>query len=166
MIVYHGSVVEVPLPDISHSKRFLDFGRGFYVTSFREQAERWAQRKFLRSNPGTGVSPVVNEYELLGAFDGFSILRFSEVGEEWFDFVCACRNGDDPAQGRDAIVGRVANDDVFKTIQKFQQGRMTKQEAIKELRYAKPNDQIAFRTDAAIRACLRFVRSCRLDVRG
>lgn len=166
MTVYHGSIDEVRSPDTSHSKRFLDFGCGFYVTSFREQAERWAQRKFLRSNPDSGISPVVNEYELLDAFDGFNILRFSEVGEEWFDFVCACRKGDDVAQGRDAIVGRVANDDVFKTIQKFQQGRMTKQEAIKELRYAKPNDQIAFCNDTVIRACLKFVRSYRLEVRG
>lgn len=166
MTVYHGSIVEVRSPDTTHSKRFLDFGRGFYVTSFREQAERWAQRKFLRSSPDAGISPVVNEYELLDAFDSCNILRFSEVGEEWFDFVCSCRNGDDIAQGRDAIVGRVANDDVFKTIQKFQQGRMAKQEAILELRYAKPNDQIVFRNTATIRACLKFVRSYRLEVKG
>ena len=166
MTVYHGSVVEVRTPDVSHSKQFLDFGRGFYVTSFREQAERWARRKFLRSNPEVRATPIVNEYELLDTFDGFNILKFSEVGEEWFDFVCACRNGDEVAQGRDAIVGRVANDDVFKTIQKFQQGRMTKQEAIKELRYAKPNDQIAFRSNAAISACLKFLRSYQLEIRG
>ena len=58
------------------------------------------------------------------------------------------------------------DDDVFKTIQKFQQGRMTKQEAIKELRYAKPNDQIAFCNNTVIRGCLKFVRSYRLEVRG
>lgn len=25
MIVYHGSTVAIPLPDVAHSKRFLDF---------------------------------------------------------------------------------------------------------------------------------------------
>ncbi|MEE3480724.1 MAG: DUF3990 domain-containing protein [Lachnospiraceae bacterium] len=45
MIVYHGSSVAVPSPDISHSYHALDFGRGFYVTSVKEQAERWARRK-------------------------------------------------------------------------------------------------------------------------
>ena len=45
MRVYHGSAVEIPQPDTTHSKRFLDFGPGFYVTTFRKQAERWARRK-------------------------------------------------------------------------------------------------------------------------
>ena len=45
MIVYHGSSVVVRQPDILHSYRALDFGKGFYVTSVKEQAERWAKRK-------------------------------------------------------------------------------------------------------------------------
>ena len=45
MIVYHGSSKTVRQPDILHSYRALDFGRGFYVTTVREQAERWARRK-------------------------------------------------------------------------------------------------------------------------
>ena len=38
MIVYHGSTMIVREPDIEHSFRPLDFGKGFYVTSNREQA--------------------------------------------------------------------------------------------------------------------------------
>lgn len=38
MIVYHGSNIIVNLPDIEHSFRPLDFGKGFYVTTVREQA--------------------------------------------------------------------------------------------------------------------------------
>ena len=45
MIVYHGSSEVVRQPDILHSYRALDFGKGFYVTSVRGQAERWARRK-------------------------------------------------------------------------------------------------------------------------
>ncbi len=45
MIVYHGSNVIDDKPDVDHSYRPLDFGKGFYVTSNREQAERWARRK-------------------------------------------------------------------------------------------------------------------------
>ena len=40
MIVYHGSTLQIVHPDIAHSKRYLDFGRGFYVTSFQPQAEK------------------------------------------------------------------------------------------------------------------------------
>jgi len=45
MIVYHGSNVVVEKPDVNHSFRPLDFGKGFYVTTVREQAIRWANRK-------------------------------------------------------------------------------------------------------------------------
>lgn len=40
MIVYHGSDVVVQTPDVLHSYRNLDFGKGFYVTTVREQAEK------------------------------------------------------------------------------------------------------------------------------
>ena len=33
MIVYHGSALVVDKPSISYSKKFLDFGVGFYVTT-------------------------------------------------------------------------------------------------------------------------------------
>ena len=36
MIVYHGSNVIVNDPDINHSVRPLDFGKGFYVTTVRD----------------------------------------------------------------------------------------------------------------------------------
>ena len=38
MIVYHGSNMVVEHPDVNHSYRDLDFGRGFYVTTVKEQA--------------------------------------------------------------------------------------------------------------------------------
>lgn len=55
MIVYHGSIQSVERPDILHSYRALDFGKGFYVTTIREQAERWAKRKADIYVKGTGV---------------------------------------------------------------------------------------------------------------
>ena len=45
MIVYHGSSEVVRQPDILHSHRALDFGKGFYVTTVSQQAERRARRK-------------------------------------------------------------------------------------------------------------------------
>jgi hypothetical protein len=32
MIVYHGSYKEIVKPDITHSRRNVDFGRAFYTT--------------------------------------------------------------------------------------------------------------------------------------
>lgn len=55
MIVYHGSDTIVENPDVIHSKKYLDFGKGFYVTTVREQAERWAKRKALISECKSGI---------------------------------------------------------------------------------------------------------------
>lgn len=61
MIVYHGSDMIVEHPDVRHSFRDLDFGRGFYVTTVKTQAERWARRKAMFSRE---TMPVLNEYEM------------------------------------------------------------------------------------------------------
>ncbi|MBO5652165.1 MAG: DUF3990 domain-containing protein, partial [Selenomonas sp.] len=44
-MVYHGSTEIIKKPDVLHSYRLLDFGQGFYVTTVKEQAMRWARRK-------------------------------------------------------------------------------------------------------------------------
>lgn len=35
MEVYHASMVRVERPDVYHSRKFLDFGQGFYVTTLK-----------------------------------------------------------------------------------------------------------------------------------
>ena len=42
MRLYHGSDVEVVSPQLRESRRALDFGEGFYVTSSFDQACKWA----------------------------------------------------------------------------------------------------------------------------
>ena len=161
MTVYHGSIVEIKSPDLNHSKRFLDFGPAFYVTTFREQAEHWARRKHSRAL--SSLAPVVNVYELDDDLSAFSVLRFGGVDEAWLDFVCDCRDGNDVYSGYDVIIGRVADDDVFRTIQSYRQGDITKARAIELLRFARPNDQLALRTERIIAANLRFVESYQVE---
>ncbi|CAI3547166.1 MULTISPECIES: DUF3990 domain-containing protein [Clostridium] len=38
MIVYHGYNMEIKKPEIIRSNRALDFGYGFYMTTFKQQA--------------------------------------------------------------------------------------------------------------------------------
>ena len=47
MILYHTATLEVQQPDTLHSRKRLDFGKGFYLTAMREQAERYGER-FMR----------------------------------------------------------------------------------------------------------------------
>jgi hypothetical protein len=42
MQVYHGSYTEIFDIDLSKSQLNKDFGKGFYVTKFRNHAENWA----------------------------------------------------------------------------------------------------------------------------
>ena len=60
MIVYHGSTEIIKQPDVIHSKKYLDFGKGFYLTSFEAQATKWAYRKGMRQEK----REIVNVYEL------------------------------------------------------------------------------------------------------
>ena len=51
MRVYHASDCVVSSPDTEHSRDNLDFGRGFYVTTIKEQAVSYAQRFLRRGRP-------------------------------------------------------------------------------------------------------------------
>lgn len=55
MNVYHGSDVIVEKPQILQSNRLLDFGIGFYTTSNKEQAIRWAEKVSIRNNTGIKI---------------------------------------------------------------------------------------------------------------
>ena len=58
MILYHGSNIEVQNPRIMETKRLLDFGRGFYLTSDFEQAKKWAVRTTNRREEGEALISV------------------------------------------------------------------------------------------------------------
>lgn len=152
MIVYHGSSMPVKNPSVALSKDFLDFGKGFYVTSFKEQAEKWAKRKALRKNS----SAVVSVYNLVLDDTNAAILTFDNSDEKWLDFVCACRRGEDLYKNYDVIIGNVANDDAFKTVDLYFRGIWSKERALDELRYYKINDQICFVSQAVLDTLLTF----------
>ena len=138
MIVFHGSNQIVKNPNVYYSKKYLDFGKGFYVTTFQSQAEKWAKRKSSRY----GGNSVVNVYELSDDLSQFNVLKFSQENEKWLDFVFNCRKGFDVNKDYDVIIGNVADDDVFKTVDMYFRGLWTKDQTIEQLKYYKMNDQI------------------------
>ena len=152
MIVYHGSCEVIDKPDTQHSYRNLDFGKGFYVTSIREQAERWACRK---ANLLDGKA-FVSQYRMSDNTNGFSVKSFSEDLSEWIDFVCACRDGDLLYQQYDVIIGKVANDKVFRVVDMYKSGIWDKEKAIQEIHAYSNYDQIAFISQRAIDELLRY----------
>ena len=47
--LYHGSNVEVKKPSLRMGRKKTDFGRGFYTTTQKEQAEHWTSIKLDRA---------------------------------------------------------------------------------------------------------------------
>lgn len=154
MRLYHGSNLVVFRPLASAGRPMLDFGQGFYLTSYFSQAKNWAQRKALRS----GGSPIINVFEMTAPSDGgLRILRFEHNDAEWVDFVCNCRKGDQTFRSYDVIVGGVADDKVFAAVDFYSKGLWTMEQTLEALRYYKSNDQYCFVSQRAIDECLSFV---------
>lgn len=145
MILYHGSFLEIAQPDLVHSRSNVDFGRGFYVTPLREQAEKWCGKFKRRGKDGVVSRYVYDECRE----NELKILKFDSYSGEWLDFILNCRRGNDTTV-YDLIVGGVANDKVFNTVELFFDGLIDKTETINRLRYEKPNLQICFRTEKAL----------------
>ena len=155
MIVYHGSADIIKSPDVKYSKKYLDFGRGFYLTTYENQAKKWALRKGMRLEK----SGVVNVYDLKDNWKEYKVLSFEKENEQWLDFVCACRKGEELNKDYDIIVGNVANDDVFKTVDMYFRGLWDKKRVLEELRYYKMNDQICIVNQDVLEKVLVFQRS-------
>ena len=155
MIVYHGSTEIVNQPDVSYSKRYLDFGKGFYLTTFEDQAKKWAIRKGMRQ----GKTSIVNVYEMQCNWESYRVLSFEKENEKWLEFVCACRRGETINVDYDIIIGNVADDDVFKTVDLYFRGIWGKDQVLNELRYYKMNDQICIVNQQTLDQVLTFQKS-------
>ena len=147
MILYHGSYLEITKPDLIHSRDNVDFGKGFYTTPIYEQAVKWCG-KFKRR----GQNGIVSKYEFdMENAENWKILKFDAYSEEWLDFILNCRSRKD-ASDYDIVIGGVANDKVFNTVELYFEGLIDKKEALNRLRYEKTNLQICFRTSEVINA--------------
>lgn len=155
MIVYHGSYIQIKKPDLAHSRQNVDFGKGFYITPMREQAAKWCEKFKRRGREG-----VLSVYSFdPEAESELKILKFDTYSEEWLDFILKCRRGNDDTD-YDVVIGGVANDKVFNTVELFFDSLIDKTEAIRRLRYEKPNLQICFRSQKALED-LHKKRICR-----
>lgn len=102
---------------------------------------------------------IVNVYEMADEWNGFRTLSFEKEDGKWLDFVCACRKGDDLNKDYDIIIGNVADDDVFKTVDMYVRGFWDKKKVLEELRYYKKNNQICFTTQTVLDQLIVFRKS-------
>ncbi|MDR3237258.1 MAG: DUF3990 domain-containing protein [Spirochaetia bacterium] len=157
MILYHGSYVAIEKPDLSLARLRTDFGKGFYLTPLKEQAVSWS-RHFIAERG----SAVVSAYDFLTKVSdklpkNAKILEFDTHSLEWLNFVTANRLNKPVKTKWDLVIGGVANDKVFDTLRLYFDNLIDADEAIKRLRYNKPNFQYCFKNQKLIDKCLRFI---------
>ncbi|MHB8126598.1 MAG: DUF3990 domain-containing protein [Desulfitobacteriaceae bacterium] len=153
MNLYHGSDIVVEKPEIFQSNRLLDFGIGFYTTSNKEQAVRWAEKVSIRNNTNKKLLSVYN-FDMEEAKKELNIIIFRSTDEKWLDFITANRRGREISDEYDIVIGPVADDNVYMTVKLFETGVLDKGEAIKRLKVEKLFDQLLFHTEKGLRLCV------------
>jgi len=84
------------------------------------------------------------------------ILKFTEMTEEWLDFVAKCRAGE--AHDYDIVEGPMADDTVWNYVKDFLNDKLPRNVFRTYAEFKNPTHQISFHTLKALK-CLRFERS-------
>lgn len=162
MTLFHGSYTSVEFPSVSVGRKRLDFGPGFYLTSLQSQATSWAQT--IAERRGPNVEAVLNVYD----FDyevsrrNYRVKVFTEYNLEWLDYVVDCRRGGELHKQYDMVEGGVANDNVVDTVEDYEKGIITAEQALGQLRYKKVNHQLCILNQEildkylCLKACVAF----------
>ena len=158
--LFHGSDMIVEKPDVRIGRTKVDFGQGFYLSKLQIQAESWAKVIASRKRNGT---PVLNRYDFddQAAKDNPKVRYkvFDSYDMEWLDFVIDCRRGGEIQLQYDVIEGGVANDNVIDTVEDYENGIITAEQALGQLAYKNVNHQICIRSQSVIDSSLKFIGS-------
>lgn len=169
MLLYHGSYCEVSEPDIQKCAAFKDFGRGFYLTSSREQAENFISTS-LKKAKAQGLIEESQDYGVISTFryikkEGVTEYVFQDADAHWLHSVVGHRKEDrfpevvEELKKYDIIGGKIADDSTNVTIITYlvgAYGRIGTKEAdeicIGRLIPERLKDQFCFRTDASLKS--------------
>lgn len=171
IVVYHGSFTEVQNPDLEKCRDGKDFGRGFYITTDKKQAIKFAKLIAQRHNISYGF---LNEY-ILSDINNLSYYEFKSTNIDWLNCVVGNRRKQfkrlsENWKNYDIISGKVANDDTSTVINAYLLGLYGKigtdvaaMTAIANLEPENLKNQLCFRTEKAIEK-LQFVKSEKINL--
>ena len=166
MKLYHGTDAFFEHPDLSTCRPFKDFGRGFYLTPDLAVAKRMAERCVERSD-WQGAPKYVYVYDFDESdLSALQVKRFAPTVDETFArFVMANRQArskvaDHNRDNRyDIVVGPIADDKLGVLFRRFEDGEITIEHLINELKFKKLSMQYSFHTSKALQKLnLREVR--------
>lgn len=155
MKLYHGSTVKIDTILLDKSKPYKDFGKAFYLSAEKSQAEELAESRvaFL------GGDVVINEYEfdetilLEDANAPLRVKIFPHYCLEWAEFVW---NNRDEEQNfhhdYDIVYGPIANDTIGYQMRQFRKESTDLRGFLQGLKYHKGETyQYAFCTERALK---------------
>ena len=105
----------------------------------------WAIK--IRDRRDTGDA-IVSIYDYDDSVE-LKILKFNGPTLEWFDFVHSNRT-EKLDHDYDVIIGPIADDGVIQTLFRYDDGLITKEQAIEELKSARFDGQVLFHTDKSL----------------
>lgn len=157
MILYHGSNQAIGNIDLSQGKKFKDFGRGFYTTHIKEQAEYWSKRIADRFG---GVPTITDfEFDFEGAVAaGLNVKIFEKPNKEWALFVMANRRqgGDEFHHDYDIVIGPVADDNMARLFGLYDMEIIDLDAVVAGLIYKNLNSQYFFATEKSLKFIKRL----------
>ena len=170
IILYHGSYLIVENPNLDFCNAYKDFGKGFYLTTDKKQAERFAV--IVSRKKGT-TTKFVNIYEFTYSNE-LSLKEFIYPDKEWFRFVCSnrskkCSKLNPLTKDNDIYIGKIADDNTAIVINNFINGvygsinnEKTMNFAIKLLKTNKLTNQFCFKNDKSLKH-LKFIKAEVID---
>jgi hypothetical protein len=175
LTLYHASYTKVETVDLSRCRNKNDFGKGIYLTTSREQAERFVKTSIAKSGR-TVDSGYINMYSYRG-FGGLNLMEFVTADEAWLNCICAFRQFDIASndisrwEAYDTIIGKIANDDTMTAITIYLSGGYGEygsaeavSAAIRVLRPDRLKDQICLKTETAI-SRLHFLEAYEVELK-
>jgi len=96
IILFHGTLVNhvnsiIQAVDLTRCRPLRDFGRGFYTTTNRVQAERWANDLSIQSGGIPAVIQFTVERNALAQLDCLFFVRSAPNAIDFWSFVQHCR---------------------------------------------------------------------------
>lgn len=139
MRLYHGSNVMIEQPDLSYSKPFKDFGKGFYLSPIWKQAEERAKQMVDILQEGSPCVSIFEWDEDAACNAGLRIKIFDDYCEEWAEFILRNRDRKQqhPVHDYDVVIGPIADDGVTYQLRRYTEGDISMKRLIEELKYSK-----------------------------
>ena len=148
-VLYHGSSEIIVSPEIREPNRTLDFGKGFHLTTSREQAERLVRNRMTTVWPKGFVNSYSFDKDILK--ESLKIKSFGDANDEWVDFVMKNRMMQGFEHDYDIVIGPVADDKVYAQFSLFEGGIISKETLVAELKTYKLADQYLFHTEKSLK---------------